>query len=209
MEVILPVHFVPSSPAAPVHQTLADELGDLTKCLGSPQPSHQYASRSNSFSIPSSVDSLSMTADGCDSASDESSLQTPPSASPIIPERRLGFEPCDAHGRRKFTVFAAEDNLIARRLLTALFTEQKVSRSLHFAESTCADLARAVRRATTSSPSRMVNALWTSSSRVISDPTLLSVRLPDRHLLSSPKLTLLRHLAVDVQMPRKVSLRTP
>ncbi|ORY73259.1 hypothetical protein BCR35DRAFT_307281 [Leucosporidium creatinivorum] len=125
VEVILPVTFVPSSPAAPVIQTLADELGDLTKCLGSPQPSHHYASRSDSFSVPSSVGSMTLTADGCDSASDESSIHTPPSASPIIPPTKLGFEPCDAHGRRKFTIFAAEDNLIARRLLTALFTEQK------------------------------------------------------------------------------------
>lgn len=135
MEVILPVHFVPSSPAAPVLQTLADELGDLTKCLGSPQPSHHYASRSNSFS----VGSMSMTADGCDSASDESSIQTPPSASPIIPATKLGFEPCDGRGRRKFTIFAAEDNLIARRLLTALFTEQKVSHPFSCDESTRAD----------------------------------------------------------------------
>jgi hypothetical protein len=118
---------VPSSPAAPVLKTLADELGDLTKCLGSPQPTRPYISRSNSFSVASSVGSMIMTADGFDSASDESSIRTPPSASPLIPTK-LGFEPHDTQGRRKFTIFAAEDNLIARRLLTALFTEQKVSR---------------------------------------------------------------------------------
>lgn len=133
VEVILPVDFVSSTPFSAIRQTLSDELGELQKVLGSPQPS-QYASRSNSFSaspslcpmttVPATASTLSSTLVDCEDSASEESVRTPPQESPRMAEGKL---PPVASAGRRLTIFAAEDNSIARNILSAMFSQQKVS----------------------------------------------------------------------------------
>lgn len=121
MEVVLPVTFVASEPAAPCQQTLVEELDNLRKVLSSPQP-RAPAPRQGSISRSPLTDpsSTASTAPDEDSGSEES-IRTPPSISPRFSTYKTGSN------TRLLNVYAAEDNAIARNILSAMFTQQKVS----------------------------------------------------------------------------------
>lgn len=121
VEIVLPVSFVLSGPAAPIRQTLAEELDDLKKILGSPQAPRALASRQNSITMSPLTDPSSTASTVPDEESEsEESVRTPASTSPRFPLYKAG------RSARMLNVYAAEDNVIARNILQAMFTRQKV-----------------------------------------------------------------------------------